>query len=344
MVAKIQALASSSDRVVVDLSEVVTDLATTLICRTAFGTRYDERGSERRRFDKLLRDGQAAMADFYVSDYYSWLSWVDKLSGKLARLDAAFENLDVFYQELIDDRLDRNRRKTMEEEDILDVLIRLKVHSSDLTWDHIKAMLMDIFVAGTDTSIASIIWTMTALMKAPDVMKKVQVEIRELIGIKCQVDEANIQSLSYLRAVICETFRLYPPAPLLLPRETIEKCILDGYQIQSKTMVYVNAWAIARDPEYWEDPDAFLPDRFLNSGVDIKGNDFRVIPFGSGRRICPGMYMGLANVELAVANLLYFFDWELPPGVQAQDIDTDSPLGITMLKKNPLCLVPKQYL
>ncbi|KAK4387886.1 cytochrome [Sesamum angolense] len=109
-------------------------------------------------------------------------------------------------------------------------------------------------------------------------------------------------------------------------------------------MVYVNAWAVARDPEYWEDPDAFLPDRFLNSGVDIKGNDFRVIPFGSGRRICPGMYMGLANVELAVANLIYFFDWELPPGVQAQDIDTDSPLGITMLKKNPLCLVPKQYL
>ncbi|KAL0322771.1 UNVERIFIED_CONTAM: cytochrome [Sesamum angustifolium] len=273
--------------VVVDLSEVVTDLATTLICRTAFGT--------------------------------SWLSWVDKLSGKLARLNAAFKNLDLFYQELIDDRLDRNRRKTMLEEDILDVLIRLKVHSSDLTWDHIKAMLMDIFVAGTDTSIASIIWTMTALMKAPDVMKKVQVENQ-------RIDWHQMST------------------PLLLPRETIEKCILDGYQIQPKTMVYVNAWAVARDPEYWEDPDAFLPDRFLNSGVDIKGNDFRVIPFGSGRRICPGMYMGLANVELAVANLLYFFDWELPPGVQAQDIDTDSPLGITMLKKNPLCLVPKQYL
>ncbi|KAL0432858.1 UNVERIFIED_CONTAM: cytochrome [Sesamum latifolium] len=324
MVAKIQALAASSDRVVVNLSEMVTDLATTLICRTAFGRRYDERGSERRRFDRLLRDGQAAMADFYVSDYYSLFSWVDKLSGKLDRLDESWKNLDLFYQELIDDHLDRKRGKIVEEEeeeDILDVLIRIKeqkVLSSDLTWDHIKAMLMDIFIAGTDTSIASIIWTMTALMKAPDVMKKVQTEIRELIGIKCKVDEVDIQNLSYMRAVINETMRLYPPTPLLLPRETIDKCILDGYEIQPKTIVYVNAWAVARDPEYWEDPHAFLPDRFLNSGADIKGNDFRVLPFGSGRRICPGMYMGLANVELAVANLLYFFDWELPPGMQEQ--------------------------
>ncbi|KAL0366582.1 UNVERIFIED_CONTAM: cytochrome [Sesamum radiatum] len=161
---------------------------------------------------------------------------------------------------------------------------------------------------------------MTALMKSPHVMKKVQTEIRQLIGIKCKVDEVDIQSLSYLRAVISETFRLYPPTPLLLPRETIEKCTLDGYEIQPKTIIYVNAWAVARDPEYWEDPQAFLPDRFWNSGVDIHGNDFRGLPFGSGRRICPGMYMGLANVELAIENLLYFFDWELPPGMQEQDI------------------------
>ncbi|KAK4421955.1 cytochrome [Sesamum alatum] len=148
MVAKIQGLASSSDRVVVNLSEIVTDLATTLICRTAFGTRYDERGSEKRRFDKLVRDAQAAMAAFYVSDVYSLFSWVDKLTGKLARLDASYRSLDLFYQELIEDHLHRNRWKTMEkeeEENILDVLIRLKeqtVLSVELTWDHIKAILM----------------------------------------------------------------------------------------------------------------------------------------------------------------------------------------------------------
>ncbi|KAL0392435.1 UNVERIFIED_CONTAM: cytochrome [Sesamum radiatum] len=325
MVAKIQAVASSSDRAVVNLSEIVADLATTLICRIAFGTRYDEQGSERRRFKELVLDAQAAMANFYVSDYYSLFSWVDKLTGKLAHLDASWKSLDLFYQELIEDHLHRNRRKTTEEEeeeDILDVLIQLKeqnVLSSDLTWDHVKAMLM-----------------------APDVMKKVQIEIRELVGTKGQVDEVDIQYLPYLRAVINETLRLYPPVPLL-PRETMENCILEGYNIQPKSMVYVNAWAIARDPEYWEDPHTFFPERFLNSDVDIKGHHFGVLPFGSGRRICPGMFMGLANVELTVANLVYCFDWEVQFGMQEHDIDTDALPGITVLKKNALRLVPKKY-
>ncbi|KAL0368708.1 UNVERIFIED_CONTAM: cytochrome [Sesamum calycinum] len=288
------------------------------------------------------------MANFYVSDYYSLFSWVDKLTGKLAHLDASWKSLDLFYQELIEDHLHRNRRKTTEEEeeeDILDVLIQLKeqnVLSSDLTWDHVKAMLMDIFIAARDTSIASTIWTMTALMKAPHVMKKVQIEIRELVGTKGQVDEVDIQNLPYLRAVINETLRLYPPVPLL-PRETMENCILAGYKIQPKSMVYVNAWAIARDPEYWEDPHTFFPDRFLNSDVDIKGHHFGVLPFGSGRRICPGMFMGLANVELTVANLVYCFDWEVQSGMQEHDIDTDALPGITVLKKNALRLVPKKY-
>ncbi|KAK4417094.1 cytochrome [Sesamum alatum] len=123
-------------------------MATTLICRTVFSTRYDERGSERRRFDKLVRDAQAAMAAFYVSDVYSLFSWVDKLTGKVARLDASYRSLDLFYLELIKDHLHRNRPKIMEQEEkenILDVLIRLKEQtllSDDLTWDHIKAILM----------------------------------------------------------------------------------------------------------------------------------------------------------------------------------------------------------
>nr|WET52742.1 cytochrome P450 71AT245 [Callicarpa americana] len=331
---------------VINLSEIVMDLTTTLICRTAFGTRYEEHGSERRRFDELLKEAQAAMVTFYVSDYFPSFSWVDKLRGAMTCLDATAKKLDSFYQELIDEHLDPDRPKKMEEEeDILDVLIRLKEQksfSNDLTWDHIKALLMDVFIAGTETSAASIIWTMTALMKAPNVMKKLQTEIRELVGRKGKVDEDDIQKLPYLRAVINETFRLYPPAPLL-PRETMEKCMLESYEIQPKTMVYVNAWAIGRDPEYWENPDEFLTERFLNRATDIKGQDFGLVPFGSGRRICPGMLMGLANVELAVANLLYLFDWKLPPGMQEQDIDTDALPGITTLKKNALCLVPKKY-
>ena len=184
---------------------------------------------------------------------------------------------------------------------------------------------------------------MTALMKAPNVMKKVQAEIRNLIGKRGKLDEDDLPNLPYLKAVIKEALRLYPPAPLLVPRQTMEKCTLEGYEIQPNPLVYVNAWAVARDPEYWEDPYDFRPERFLNTSIDITGQDFGAIPFGSGRRICPGMYMGLANVELTVASLLYNFDWEMPPGIRAQDIDTEVVPGITMHKKNPLILVARDY-
>ncbi|KAK6118954.1 hypothetical protein DH2020_047292 [Rehmannia glutinosa] len=330
---------------VVNLSEMAMALGSSLICRIAFGKRYDENGSEIGRFDELLHEAQALLATFFVSDYFPAFGWVDKLTGLINRLETTFKNLDSFYQEIIDEHLGK-KRDMKEDGDILDILIQLKEENScsvDLEWDHVKALLTDIFIAATDTSAASIVWTMTALIKTPKVLEKVQAEIRNLVGKKGKVDEDDMPNLPYLKAVINEAFRLYPPAPLLVPRETIEKCTLEGYEIQPKTVVYVNAWAVARDPDYWEDPHEFLPDRFLNNNIDIKGQDFGIIPFGSGRRICPGMFMGLANVELTLANLLYSFDWELPPGIQIQDIDMDCLPGITMHKKNALFLVPKKY-
>ncbi|XP_022841924.1 cytochrome P450 71B37-like [Olea europaea var. sylvestris] len=124
----------------------------------------------------------------------------------------------------------------------------------------------------------------------------------------------------------------------------MKSCIIQRYEIQPRTLVYINAWGIARDPEYWENPMEFWPERFLNSAVDIKGQDFGLIPFGSGRRNCPGMSLGLVTVELALANLLYSFDWELPRRMKAEDIDSDVLPGITVHKKNALCLVPRNYL
>nr|WET52765.1 cytochrome P450 71AT283 [Callicarpa americana] len=343
MVTKIASFASCHK--IVNLSEIAMTLGSTLICRIAFGKRYEEQGSEMRRFDELLHEAEAVAAAFYVSDYFPIFSWVDKLTGSINRLDMTVKDLDSFYQELIDEHLDPDRVKNMEEEeDILDILIKIKEQKSiDINWDHIKALLTDIFIAGTDTSASSIVWTMTALMKAPNVMEKLHAEIRNLIGKKGKVDEDDLPKLPYLKAVINETFRLYPVAPLLVPRETIERCTLEGYEIQPKTVVYVNTWAVARDPEYWENPGEFLPERFLNNDIDIKGQDFGVIPFGSGRRMCPGMFMGLANVELTIANLLYSFDWELPPGMQPEDVDTEALPGIAVHKKHALLLVPKKY-
>ncbi|XP_057781280.1 6,7,8-trihydroxycoumarin synthase-like [Salvia miltiorrhiza] len=344
MIAKISKSASSHQ--VVNLSEMATALSSSLISRIAFGRKYNNNESEMRRFKKLLDEFVEMTHTFFVSDYIPALGWVDKLVGSRKRLDRIFENHDSFYQELIDEHLDPKRAKKEEEEDILDTLIKLKEDKSssiDLNWNNIKALLMNIFVAGAETSSTAIIWVMTALIKAPNVMKKLQAEIRSTIDKKCKVYEDDLPNLPYLKAVIMESFRLYPSAPLLLPRETSKKSILDGYEIHPKTIVYVNAWAISRDPEYWENPDEFMPERFLNSNTDLKGKDFGLTPFGSGRRICPGMVMGLANVELIVANLLYCFDWELPLGIRPEDVDTAPLPGLAVAKKNALLLVPHKY-
>ena len=203
--------------------------------------------------------------------------------------------------------------------------------------------MQDIFTAGTDTGATSIVCAMTALMKNPTVLKKVQEEVRNLVGKKGKVDEDDIHSLPYLKAMIKETMRLYPPAPLLVPHETTQRCVINGYEIQPKTVVYINAWAIARDPESWENPEEFLPERFLGSNIDYRGQNFELIPFGAGRRGCPGMNLGVATVELALANLLYSFDWELPDGMNKDDVDMAVLPGLTMHRKNALCLEAKKY-
>jgi len=202
-------------------------------------------------------------------------------------------------------------------------------------------LLQNILIGATDTTAVTVVWAMTSLLKHPRVMKKVQEEIRSLSGKKAFLDEDDVQKFSYLKAVIKETLRLHLPAPLLIPRETSEKCMIDGYEIPAKTIIYVNAWAIHRDPEAWEDAEEFIPERFLNSTVDLRGQDFCFIPFGAGRKMCPGLLMAFAALDVILANLLYSFDWALPDGIKSEDIDTEMLPGLTMFKKNPLCVLAK---
>ncbi|XP_060196859.1 5-OH-xanthotoxin synthase-like [Lycium barbarum] len=354
MINRVTELASSSK--LVNLSEILLSLSSNITCIVGFGkryaprNRYDEKGHESKR----LGEAQAMIGDFFLSDHFPIFGhWIDcKVTGKVARLENIYNELDLFYQELIEEHLTPTRPKSMDG-DILDTLIALRdknLSSSSLilTWDNIKAVLMDIFIAGTDTSAAVLVWAMTALIKEEaSVMRKLQEGIRELVGKKGRVDEDDIQNLPYLKAVIKETLRLYPPAPLLVPRETIEKCSIDGYEIKPNTLVFFNAWAIGRDLECWENPDDFIPERFCDVKnddiIDYKSVEFEMIPFGGGRRGCPGSSLGVATVELALANLLYAFDWELPSGMVKEDIDTDTLPGLTMHKKNPLCLVAKVH-
>lgn len=204
-------------------------------------------------------------------------------------------------------------------------------------------MYQNIFLAATTSTSATITWAMLALMKNPSTMEILKAEIRNSVERKGKIEPEELRNLPYLSAVIKETLRLYIPAPLLVPRQTIETCTIGGYEIKPNTTVFINAWAITRDPEIWENPNEFKPERFLNSDIDlINGQHFELIPFGSGRRGCPGAHLALATVQIVVANLLNFFDWELPSGMKPEDIDTEGLPGISVLPKSPLRLLAKK--
>ncbi|XP_031261126.1 cytochrome P450 71D10-like [Pistacia vera] len=184
---------------------------------------------------------------------------------------------------------------------------------------------------------------MLELLRNPRVMKEAQAEVRRVFDGKGYVDENGIQELKYLKSVIKETMRLHAPVPLLLPRECRESCEINGYKIPEKTRVVVNGWAIGRDPGYWNDAETFYPERFLGSAIDFRGADFEYIPFGVGRRICPGLMFALPNIELPLAQLLYHFDWKLPNGMNPEDLDMTEVFGVTLGRKTDLMLIPIPY-
>lgn len=201
----------------------------------------------------------------------------------------------------------------------------------------------DIFSAGSETSSTAVKWAMAEMLRNPRILKEAQAEVRRVFDRKGNVDEAGIHQLNYLKLVIKETLRLHPSAPLLLPRETRESCKINGYEIPLKTRVLVNAWAIGRDPRYWSDPETFYPERFLNKSIDFRGADFEYIPFGAGRRICPGITFALPNIELPLAQLLYHFDWKLPNEMKPEDLDMTEAFGVTVAMKKDLMLIPIPY-
>ena len=197
----------------------------------------------------------------------------------------------------------------------------------------------DMLLAGMDTSAAAVEWAMSEVIRRPRVMKKLQKEVEEKVGRNQMVEESHLSSLKYLDCVIKESMRLHPVGPLLI-HEAMEECEINGFHIPNKVRVLVNVWAIGRDPEAWTDPDKFDPERFQGSNIELLGRDFKLIPFGSGRRGCPGLQLGLTVVSLIVAQLVHCFDWELPDGTKPHDLDMSEHFGLVTSRAKHLMAIP----
>ncbi|KAK6238685.1 hypothetical protein QUC31_004154 [Theobroma cacao] len=324
----------------VNLSQKLSSLSNNITARAAFGSKC----KDQEEFLSAIKETRDLTGGFNVPDVFPSIKFLHLFSGVKPALERLHQKIDSMLTDIINQH--KLRRQTtesgngkLEEEDLVDVLLNLQ-ESGDLdfplTTENIKA-------SSCDTSSTTMEWAMSELIKNPKMMDKAQAEVRNVLKGKKKIKEKDIEEVNYLKLVIKETLRFHPPAPLLLPREARERCEINGYEIAIKTRVIVNAWAIGRDPEYWNNPECFEPARFHNSSFDFKGANFEFIPFGAGRRMCPGISFGIANIELPLALLLYQFNWKLPNGLRPEQLDMRESFGVTVRRKNGLHLIATPY-
>ncbi|XP_057770327.1 cytochrome P450 71D10-like [Salvia miltiorrhiza] len=288
-------------------------------------------------------------AGFLLSDFYPSINLLPVITGALFRIQRVHRKFDKLLDGIIKQHRARAAANTTTNgqivddddkyEDFVDVLLKFERDGS-LTTANIKAVLLDMFLGGTDTSANTVEWAMSELIKNPSELSKAQEEVRRVFDDKGYVDEDKFDELKYLKLIIKETMRLHPALPLLLPRMSSQRCEINGYEIPAGTRVIVNAWALGRDPKYWKDAEKFIPERFEESSHDFHATNLEYIPFGAGRRICPGISFGIANVQLPLSMLLYHFDWKMPNGIKGEDLDMSEAFGITVNRNHHLHLVP----
>ncbi|XP_004511998.1 cytochrome P450 71D8-like [Cicer arietinum] len=343
----IKSIQSSIDTTI-NLTSRILSMVSSTISRAAFG----DKSKDQDEFVDLVRKVVELSGGFDVDDLFPSMKFLHVITGMRPKLEKIHKRADTIMGNIVRQH-EENRGRPKEDnnidvqnEDLVDVLLRVQQSGSldvQITTNNIKAVIWDVFVAGTDTTATIIEWTMSELMKNPSVREKAQAELRKVLRGKEKISEIDLHELTYLNLVIKETMRLHPPSPLLVPRECSESTIIGGYEIPKNTKVMINAWALARDPEYWSDAERFIPERFDGSFIDFKGNNFEYIPFGAGRRMCPGMSFGLASIMLPLALLLYHFNWELPNHMKPHDFDMIEHFGLAVGRKNELSLIPTNY-
>ncbi|KAI7738854.1 hypothetical protein M8C21_012271, partial [Ambrosia artemisiifolia] len=284
-----------------------------------------------------------------ISDLYPWLRRFD-LQGLRAKMDRdvgkAIEIASGWVKERVEKRSKEAEQGNERRKDFLDVLLDYEGTGKDepekMSERDITIFILEIFLAGSETTSSTIEWALTELLRHPEKMVWAKKELASVIGPNEKFDESAIDKLPYLQAIIKETLRLHAPIPFLVPRKASHDTTFMGYHIPKDTQLFVNAWAIGRDPECWENPNSFEPERFSGSKVDYKGQHFELIPFGAGRRMCVGVPLAQRVLHLVLGSLLHEFDWEVESNVKPEALDMRDKMGIVVRKLEPLKAIPKK--
>ncbi|XP_017240751.1 iridoid oxidase [Daucus carota subsp. sativus] len=281
-----------------------------------------------------------------LADFFPLLKWIDPQSVRRKMKKDLGTAIDIVAS-FVQDRVQENTAGSHKvKKDFLDMLLEYRGEGKEgpriISQKNITFIIVEMFVAGSETTSVTVEWALSELIRSPQCMKKAKDELERVIGARRKIKESDIDKLPYLQAVVKETLRLHPAVPLLVPRCSMEDANYMDYFIPVNTQVFVNAWAIGRDSDAWEDPLCFNPQRFLGSSIDYKGHDFEFIPFGSGRRICIGMDLAHRVVHLSLATLLWSFDWELDVSVSLETLDMTERMGITLRKLVPLRAIPQK--
>ncbi|KAJ7969672.1 Cytochrome P450 [Quillaja saponaria] len=329
---------------VVDLSKITSDLIETITFKMILGRSKDD------KFDMkgLIQEVGRLAGAFNIADYVPLLGVID-LQGLTRAMKKTSKDMDEMLEKIMEEHEQDPSRQKEHHKNFVDKLLSL-LHQTISPHDeeiqvidktHIKAIMLDLIVAAFETTAATLDWAFSELLKNPRVMKKLQQELTNVVGMSKVVEETDIPKLNYLDMVVKETYRLHPVAPFLIAHESMEDITINGYYINKKSRIIVNAWAIGRDPKIWsENVEEFYPERFINNNIDLKGHDFELIPFGSGRRGCPGMMLGLMSVKYTIAQFVHCFNWELPNGMNSKHLDMNEKFGLSIPRVNHLLALP----
>ncbi|XP_071932550.1 cytochrome P450 76T24-like [Coffea arabica] len=332
---------SSVSRKAVNVGDAAFTTSLNLMSRTLFSkdfANYDSNSSQELR--EVAWGVMKNVGASNLSDYFPVLQRIDP-QGIMRDTKFYFQRLFDIFDDIIDERLQVRGTSEAKQKDLLEALLDHSIkNESEFNRNDLKHLLLDLFVAGIDTTSATVEWAMTELLRSPDKIAKARAELKEVIGEKEGVQESDISRLPYLQAVIKETFRLHPPAPLLVPHKADEDVEINGFIVPKDIQVLVNVWASGRDPTMWSDPENFEPERFLGSDIDVRGQHFELIPFGAGRRICPGLPLAYRMVHLMLASLIHNIDWKLEDGMKPEDLDMEEKFGLTIQKALPLKAIP----